>query len=76
MAGKGRGSYTTHALLNPDPENLPIGEGVPPSRRRVPWNQKAVGRTDSRSLCSLYGRSQPPFEPEKGPRHYPLGVGS
>ena len=26
MAGGGRGSNTTHALLSPDPETLPIGE--------------------------------------------------
>ena len=25
MAGKGGGSNTTHALLSPDPETLPIG---------------------------------------------------
>ena len=26
MAGEGGGSNTTHALLSPDPETLPIGE--------------------------------------------------
>ena len=26
MAGGGGGSNTTHALLSPDPETLPIGE--------------------------------------------------
>ena len=26
MAGRGGGSNTTHALLSPDPETLPIGE--------------------------------------------------
>ena len=26
MAGRGRGSNTTHALLSPDPETLPMGE--------------------------------------------------
>ena len=26
MAGGGRGSNTTHALLSPDPETLPMGE--------------------------------------------------
>ena len=26
MAGRGRGSNTTHALLSPDPETLPTGE--------------------------------------------------
>ena len=26
MAGRGGGSNTTHALLSPDPETLPMGE--------------------------------------------------
>ena len=26
MAGRGEGSNTTHALLSPDPETLPMGE--------------------------------------------------
>ena len=32
MAGGGGGSNTTHALLSPDPETLPIGEVSRPSR--------------------------------------------
>ena len=76
VAGGGRGSNTTHALLNPDPETLPIGEGVSPSHRRVPWKQGAPRPTDRGSLCSLNGRYHPLFEPEIRPRHYPLGVGS
>ena len=39
VAGRGRGSNTTHALLIPDPETLPMGQGVPPSHRPVPENQ-------------------------------------
>ena len=68
-------SNTTHALPSPDPQTLPIGEGVPPSHRRDPRNQVAPRPTDIRFLCSLNGRSQLPSEPEIGPRHYPLGVG-
>ena len=30
MAGRGGGSNTTHALLSPDPETLPIGEVLRP----------------------------------------------
>ena len=41
VAGRGGGSNTTHALPRLDPETLPIGEGVPPSHRRVPGNQVA-----------------------------------
>ena len=32
MAGGGGGSNTTHALLSPDPETLPIGGGSRPAR--------------------------------------------
>ena len=32
MAGGGRGSNTTHALLSPDPETLPMGEVSRPAR--------------------------------------------
>ena len=35
MAGRGGGSNTTHALVSPDPETLPKGEGVPLGHRRV-----------------------------------------
>ena len=76
MAGRGGGSNTTHALLSPDPETLPIGEGVSPSHRRVPGNQGTPRQTDSGIPCSLNGRSQLPSEKEIRPRHYPLGVGS
>ena len=32
MAGAGGGSNTTHALLSPDPETLPIGGVLRPAR--------------------------------------------
>ena len=32
MAGGGGGSNTTHALLSPDPETLPIGEVYRPAK--------------------------------------------
>ena len=35
MAGGGGGSNTTHALLSPDPENLPIGEVSRPATGEV-----------------------------------------
>ena len=76
VAGGGGGSNTTHALLSPDPETLPIEEGVSPGHRRVPANGGSLTSNDSRSPCSLNGRSQLPSELEIWPRHYPLGVGS
>ena len=76
VAGRGGGSNTTHALLSPDPESLPIEEGDPRSQRRVPENQGTPRRTNSNSPCSLNGGSQLSSEPGMKPRHYPLGVGS
>ena len=76
VAGRGGASNTTHALLSPDPETLPMGEGVLPCHRRVPANQEAQGPIYSHSPCSLNGRTQLPSVPEIRPRHYPLGVGS
>ena len=76
MAGRGRGPNTTHTLLNPDPETLPKGEGLPPSHSEVSGNQVTPRLTNSRFLCSLNGRSELPSELEIGPRFYPLGVGS
>ena len=35
MAGGGGGSNTTHALLSPDPETLPIGEVSRPATREL-----------------------------------------
>ena len=58
VAGRGGGSNTTHALLISEPETLPSGEGVPPSHRRVSWNQVAPRRFDSRSPCSPNHGSQ------------------
>ena len=76
MAGGGGGSNTTHALLSPDPETLPIGEVSRPAKGEFLGTKRALGPIDSRSLCSLNGRSQLLSEPEIWPRHYPLGVGS
>ena len=76
MAGRGGGSNATHAVLSPDPETLPIGEGVPPSHRRVSENDAALMRTEDGSSPPSNDRSELPSEPEIWPRHYPLGVGS
>ena len=76
VAGEGGGWNTTQALLSPDPETLPIGEGVAPSCSGVPGKQGASRSADSGSPCSLNGKSQPLSEPEIRPRHYSLGVGS
>ena len=72
MAGRGGGPNTTHALPSPDPKTLPIGEGVPPSHRRVPGNQEGPRPTDTVTPCSLNGRSQLPSELEVGTRQLTL----
>ena len=68
MADGGGGSNTTHALLSPDPETLPIG-GV---------SRPATG--DFLQAKVLQGQpTVAPYAPstaEIWPRHYPSGVGS
>ena len=76
MAGGGGGSNTTHGLLSPDPETLPMGEVSRLATGEFLENQVAPRPTDSGSLCSLSGRSQLHSKPEIWPRHYPSGVGS
>ena len=76
MAGGGGGSNTTHALLSPDPETLPMGEVSRLATGESPETKRAPRPTDSGSLCSPNSRSQLHSEPEIWPRHYPSGVGS
>ena len=44
MAGGGGGSNTTHALLSPDPETLPIGEVVRPATGEFLRTKRLQGR--------------------------------
>ena len=44
MAGGGGGSNTTHALLSPDPETLPIGEVSRPATGEFLGTQKLQGQ--------------------------------
>ena len=43
MAGGGGGSSTTHALLSPDPETLPIGEVFRPATGEFLGTKKFQG---------------------------------
>ena len=75
MAGEGEGSNTTHALLSPDPDTLPIG-GCP-AQPQASSCKPFVSKANRQLLLMLpNGRSQLFSEPEILPRHYPLGVGS
>ena len=71
VAGQGGGYNITHALLNLDPETLPKGGGVPPSRRRVLVSQGAPRLTDGGFPCSLDGRSNCPLSQRYGPAIIP-----
>ena len=66
MAGGGGGSNTTHALLSPDPETLPIGEVSRPATgeflgTKALQGQPTVAAYDSptsglnSSLSQMYG---------------------
>ena len=44
MAGGGGGSNTTHALLSPDPETLPLGEVSRPATGQVPQTKGLQGQ--------------------------------
>ena len=76
MADGGGGSNTTHALLSPDPETLPIGEVFRPAKSESLGTKGLQGQPTVAPLCSSKGKSELPSEPEIWPRHYPLGVGS
>ena len=44
MAGGGGGSNTTHALLSPDPETLPMGEVSRPATGEVLGTKRPQGQ--------------------------------
>ena len=52
MAGGGGGSDTTHALLSPDPETLPIGEVFRPATREFLETQALEGKPTVASYAS------------------------
>ena len=45
MAGGGGGSNTTHALLSPDPETLPVGEVFRPATSEFLGTKKLQGQS-------------------------------
>ena len=76
MAGGGRGSNITHALLNLDPEAPPIGGVLRPTIGEFLGNNRLQGPPTVAPYAPLTAGPNSPFEPEIRPRHYPLGVGS
>ena len=76
MAGGGWGSNTTHALLSPDPETLPIGGVSRPATGEFLGTKGLQGQLTVASHAPLTAGPNHISEPEIWPRHYPLGVGS
>ena len=53
MAGGGGGTNTTHALLSPDPETLPIGEVSRPARGEFLGTKRLQGQLTVASRAPL-----------------------
>ena len=61
MAGGGGGSNTTHALLSPDPETLPIGEVSRPATGEFLGTKVLQGQlTMAPHATSTAGPNSPP----------------
>ena len=76
VAGGGGGSNTTHALLSPDPETLPMGDVSRPATGEFLSYKVLQGQPTVASYAPLTAGPNSPSGPERWPRHYPLGVGS
>ena len=76
VAGEGGGSNTTHALLSPDPETLPIGEVSRPPTGEFLGTKALQGQRMMAPHAPLTAGPKSLSELEIWPRHYRLGVGS
>ena len=76
MAGGGGGPNATHALLSPDPETLPIGEGSRPAVGEFLGTKKLQGQLTVAPYAPITAGPNSHSEREIWPRQYPLGVGS
>ena len=76
VAGWGGGSNTTHALLSPDPETLPMGGRSRPATGEFLETKALQGQPTVAPNAPLTAGFNSPSEPEIWLRHYPLGVGS
>ena len=66
MAGGGGGSNTTHALLSPDPETLPIGEVSRSATGEFLGTQEIQGRTTRAPHAPLPAGSNSPLSERYG----------
>ena len=71
MAGGGRGSNTTHALLSPDPEILPIGEVSRPATGKFLKTKGLQGQPTVVPYGPLTAGPNSPLSWRKGPAIVP-----
>ena len=71
MAGGGGGSNTTHALLSPDPETLPIGEVSRPATGEFLGTKWVQGQPTVAPNAPLTAGPDSPLSRRKGPSIIP-----
>ena len=71
MAGGGGGSNTTHALLSPDPETLPIGELSCPATSEFLKTKRLQGLPTVAPYAPLTSRSNSSLSQRYGPAIIP-----
>ena len=71
MAGGGGGSNTTHALLRPDPETLPIGEVSSPATGEFLRTKKLHGQPTMAPHAPLTAGPNSPLNQRYGPAIIP-----
>ena len=71
MAGGGGGSNTTHALLSPDPETLPIGEVSRPATGKFLTTMVLQGQQTVASYAPLTAGPNSPLSERYGPAIIP-----
>ena len=67
MAGRGGGSNTTHALLSPDPETLPMGEVSRPATGEFLGTKQLQGQTTVAPPAPPTAGPNPPLSQRYGP---------
>ena len=67
MAGRGGGSNTTHALLSPDPETLPMGEVSRTATGDFLGTNELQGQPTVDSHAPLTAGPNPPLSQRYGP---------
>ena len=71
MAGRGGGSNTTHALLSPDPETLPIGEVSRPATGEFLGTKQLQGHPTVAPYAPLTTGPTSPLSQRYGPAIIP-----